>query len=123
MNTYIKPTKSTKSTTKSTKPTKSTKNNNSKIKKGGTPYTFPSYILFMRNYGRNNYERLKPMDNQNKMKIMAEEYAKEKDRIRKDYVYKNFPNERDKEQLIKNLKKAEEFTPAKKESIGLLGLL
>jgi hypothetical protein len=72
-------------------------------------------------YINKNYERLEPMDWQNKMRIVAQEYKKEKDRIRRDYVYKNFPNEneRDKEQLIKNLEKGEEFTPAKKERKGI----
>ena len=57
---------------------------------------------------------------QNKLKIIAVEHRKEKDRIRRDYVYKNFPNERDKEQLIKNLEKGEKFTPAKQEYPGIL---
>lgn len=42
-----------------------------------------------------------------------------KDKIRKDYVHRNFPNERDKEQLIKNLEKAEEFTKPKRVYDGI----
>lgn len=135
MNPYIKKTNSTKSTklklkstkstqskpktTKSTqskpKTTKSIKSTKLKRKQGGTPYIFPSYQKFMRDYNKNHYKRLEPMDMSNKIKLILQEYAKEKDRIRKDYVYKNFKdlNEIDKKKLIENLKKAEEFTKPK----------
>ena len=110
MNNLIKQNK-TKKSTKSTKPAK---NNKSKIKKWGTPYTFPSILKFWKDYSCKNWERLKPMPHSNRAKIIFEEYKKEKDRIRRNYVYTNFTNERDKEQLIENLKNAEEFTEPKK---------
>lgn len=76
----------------------------------------------MRDYNKNHYKRLEPMDMSNKTKLILQEYAKEKDRIRKDYVYKNFKdlNEIDKKKLIENLKKAEEFTKPKQIYDGFL---
>jgi hypothetical protein len=135
MNAYIKKTNSTKSTklklkstkstqskpktTKSTqskmKSTKSIKSTKLKRKQGGTPYIFPSIFKFYRDYKKKNSERLKPMSEYDRQRLIAKEWKEEKDRIRSNYVYKNFKdlNEIDKKKLIENLKKAEEFTKPK----------
>ena len=53
---------------------------------------------------------------------MVTDKIADEDRIRRKYVDENFSDlpDKDKEQLVKNLKKAEAFTRPKRESSGFL---
>lgn len=81
-------------------------------------YKLPSYKKFMIDNlidnTRNNYERLEPMNWLDKS--IAEEYMKEKDNIRRNFINKNFGDltSKEKDILLKNLIKAEQFSPAEK---------